>query len=92
MQITDQSNNSLSKISSLFPFNFFYLYVSPDKAAILHPKYNPQHPPLPMPIYLAHGLTKRLTELRKSGEIPYLLPDGKSQVTVEYEDDKPSWC
>lgn len=42
-----------------------------------------------MPIYLAHGLTRRLTDLRKSGEIAYLLPDGKSQVTVEYEDDKP---
>ncbi len=44
---------------------------------------------MPLPVYLAHGLTRRLTELRKSGEIAYLLPDGKSQVTVEYEDNKP---
>ena len=44
---------------------------------------------MPLPVYLAHGLTRRLTELRKSGEIVYLLPDGKSQVTVEYENEKP---
>lgn len=44
---------------------------------------------MPLPVYLAHALTKRLTVLRKNGEIPYLLPDGKSQVTVEYENDKP---
>ena len=44
---------------------------------------------MPLPVYLAHGLTRQLTALRKSGEVTYLLPDGKSQVTVEYEDDKP---
>ena len=44
---------------------------------------------MPMPIYLAHKLTKKLTEVRQNGTLGYLRPDGKSQVTVLYEDDKP---
>jgi S-adenosylmethionine synthetase len=44
---------------------------------------------MPVPIWLAHRLSMRLTQVRRSGEVPYLRPDGKTQVTIAYEDDRP---
>jgi S-adenosylmethionine synthetase len=44
---------------------------------------------MPMPIYLSHRLTEKLTEVRENGTLDWVLPDGKSQVTVEYVDEKP---
>ncbi len=44
---------------------------------------------MPLPIYLCHRITEKLAEVRKNGTIPYLRPDGKSQITIKYIDDKP---
>ena len=53
--------------------------------------YATKEPPqlMPLPIMLAHGIVKKLADVRKQGILPYLRPDGKSQVTVEYDDGRP---
>lgn len=81
---------SLEKVAEESPFGIEYNTLGAgDQGMMYGYACNETDEYLPMPIYLAHKLTKKLAEVRKTGVLDYLGPDGKSMVTVEYHNNKP---